>query len=131
MMAAPMLLSLPAGVVADRMGKRRVILAVKWLEVALLLAGSSLLYLRTSGVLTPMAVLVLLGVQAVFLSPARYGILPELLPHERLSAGNGLIELVKPLALVSGVCRWDRPHARRWTALAGRVVACQVCRPRA
>ena len=103
MMVAPMLLSLPAGVVADRMGKRTVILAVKWLELALLLAGSSILYLRPSGVLPALAVLVLLGMQAVFLSPARYGILPELLPHERLSAGNGLIEMVKPLALVSGV----------------------------
>ena len=102
MMFAPMLASLPAGVVADRVGKRSVILAVKWLELALVLVGSALLYLRSSDGLTALAVLVLLGVQAVWISPARFGILPELLPHERLSGGNGLLELVKSLALIAG-----------------------------
>ncbi|MEJ7637995.1 MAG: hypothetical protein WKF75_08445 [Singulisphaera sp.] len=76
MMVSPMLLSLPAGAVADRMGKRSVILAMKWLELALLLAGSSLLYLRPSGGLPALAVLFLLGVQVVLLSPAKDGILP-------------------------------------------------------
>ncbi|HZW29750.1 MAG TPA: MFS transporter, partial [Isosphaeraceae bacterium] len=48
-------------------------------------------------------VLCLLGVQLALFGPAKYGILPEILPHERLSAGNGLIEMGSNLAILSGI----------------------------
>jgi acyl-[acyl-carrier-protein]-phospholipid O-acyltransferase / long-chain-fatty-acid--[acyl-carrier-protein] ligase len=48
-------------------------------------------------------VLGLLGVQTAFFMPAKYGILPEILPHERLSAGNGLLEMISNLAILAGI----------------------------
>ena len=50
-----------------------------------------------------MAVLALLGVQTAFFVPAKYGILPEILPHERLSAGNGLLEMSSNMAILAGI----------------------------
>ena len=42
------------------------------------------------------AVIFLASTQAAFFSPAKYGLLPELLPDELLSWGNGILELTLP-----------------------------------
>ncbi len=84
------------------MSKRSVIVAMKVLELVLMLAGTAALYLQPEGGLLPMVVLGLLGVQTAFFVPAKYGILPEILPHERLSAGNGLLEMTSNLAILAG-----------------------------
>jgi acyl-[acyl-carrier-protein]-phospholipid O-acyltransferase/long-chain-fatty-acid--[acyl-carrier-protein] ligase len=97
-----MLVSLPAGVLADRFSKRSVILAMKVLELALMLAGMAVLMARPTGGTPALVVLGLLGVQAALFSPAKYGILPEILPHERLSSGNGQLELWNNLAILAG-----------------------------
>ena len=47
-------------------------------------------------------ILGLLGVQAALFSPSKYGILPEILPHEQLSSGNGLMEMWTSLAIIGG-----------------------------
>ena len=44
----------------------------------------------------------MLGVQAALFSPSKYGILPEILPHEKLSSGNGLMEMWANLAIIGG-----------------------------
>jgi acyl-[acyl-carrier-protein]-phospholipid O-acyltransferase/long-chain-fatty-acid--[acyl-carrier-protein] ligase len=49
-----------------------------------------------------LAILGLLGVQASLFSPAKYGILPEILPHDKLSSGNGLLEMWTNLAIIAG-----------------------------
>jgi acyl-[acyl-carrier-protein]-phospholipid O-acyltransferase/long-chain-fatty-acid--[acyl-carrier-protein] ligase len=97
------LISLPAGVLADRVSKRTVIVAMKVLELALLLAGTAALYFQPNGGLLSISVLGVLGVQTAFFVPAKYGILPEILPHERLSAGNGLLEMISNLAIIVGI----------------------------
>ena len=56
---------------------------------------------RRAGV-PAMAILGLLGVQAALFSPSKYGILPEILPHEKLSSGNGLLEMWTNLAIIGG-----------------------------
>ena len=45
----------------------------------------------------------LVGVQTALFIPAKYGILPELLPHEELSAGNGVLETISNLAMLAGL----------------------------
>ena len=57
--------------------------------------------------------------QAALFSPAKYGILPEILPHEQLSTGNGLLEMWTNLAIIGGtvaggviMSRW--PGGRPW-----------------
>ena len=68
------LFSLPAGVLADRASKRSVILAMKALELVLMLAGTAALLVQPQGGVLAMAVLGLLGVQTALFGPAKYGI---------------------------------------------------------
>ena len=49
-----------------------------------------------------LAVLFLLGVQATFFGPVKYGILPDLLATEDLMTGNALIEAGTFLAILLG-----------------------------
>jgi acyl-[acyl-carrier-protein]-phospholipid O-acyltransferase/long-chain-fatty-acid--[acyl-carrier-protein] ligase len=97
-----LVVSLPAGVIADRISKHTVIVAMKVFEVALMAAAIAALMAVPSGGVPALVILGLLGVQAGVFSPAKYGILPEVLPHERLAMGNGLIELWNNLAILVG-----------------------------
>ena len=56
--------------------------------------------------------LFLIALQATFFSPAKYGILPEMLPDRDLSRANGLLEMSTFVAIVAG--HGDRRlHVRR------------------
>jgi LPLT family lysophospholipid transporter-like MFS transporter len=44
----------------------------------------------------------IVGVGACIYGPAKYGILPEILPRERLVKANGMVELLTLLAILSG-----------------------------
>ena len=44
----------------------------------------------------------IVGVGACFYGPAKYGILPEILPRERLVKANGMVELLTLLAILTG-----------------------------
>ncbi|MGA7501084.1 MAG: MFS transporter, partial [Isosphaeraceae bacterium] len=81
--------NLPGGVLADRLSKRKVLLAMKALEMVLMLLGTAVLLINPAGGFPALVILGLLGVQAALFSPSKYGILPEILPHEKLSSGNG------------------------------------------
>lgn len=97
-----MLCSVVAGVLSDRLSKRTVIIAFKTVEVLLMGAGTLALWRDPSGGWPALAVLGALGVHSAFFSPAKYGILPELLPYERLSFGNGLLKMWTFLAIIAG-----------------------------
>src|ERR1700677_614850 len=97
------IISLPAGVLADRVSKRTVIVAMKVLELILMLAGAAALFVQPHGGWLSIGVLGLIGVQTAFFVPAKYGILPEILPHERLSDGNGLLEMTSNLSMLAGI----------------------------
>ena len=96
------LFSLPAGMLADRLSKRSVILAMKTAEIGLMAAGTVALFIDPSGTTLPLIVLGLMGVQSALFSPAKFGILPEILPHERLSAGNAHLAMWTLLAIIAG-----------------------------
>lgn len=96
-----MLFCLPAMALGDRVGKRGLIVATKGLEVLLMLAGTAALWLAPDG-WWPLAVLAGMGAQSALFSPAKYGILPEVLPHHRLSAANGQLEAASFLAIILG-----------------------------
>ena len=70
---------------ADRLSKRSIIVGTKVFELILMLAGVAALIVRPEGGPLTLGVLGLLGVQAALFGPAKYGIIPELVPHERLS----------------------------------------------
>ena len=44
----------------------------------------------------------IVGIGATLYGPAKYGILPEILPRERLVKANGMVELLTLLAILSG-----------------------------
>jgi acyl-[acyl-carrier-protein]-phospholipid O-acyltransferase/long-chain-fatty-acid--[acyl-carrier-protein] ligase len=96
------LFSIVAGLLADRVSKRTIIIAMKVVEMALMSAGTVALWLNPSGGLLPLIVLGGMGVHSALFSPAKYGILPELVPHERLAASNGLLEMWTFLAILTG-----------------------------
>ena len=97
-----MLISIVAGVFSDRFSKRSVIIAMKGVEVGLMGLGTLTLFFNPSGGLLPLVVLAGMGAQSALFSPSKYGILPEILPHERLSMGNGTLELWTFAAIILG-----------------------------
>lgn len=97
------IISLPAGVLADRVSKRTILVATKAFEVVLLAAGTASLAAQPAGDATLLVVLALFGFQAAFFSPAKYGILPEILPHDKLSEGNGRLEMWTFFAVIGGI----------------------------
>ncbi len=96
------LLSLVGGTLADRLSKRSVIIAIKVVEVFLMGAGTVALWLNPAGGTLPLIVLCGMGVHSALFSPSKYGILPELIPHERLAASNGLLEMWTFAAILLG-----------------------------
>ena len=97
-----MLISIISGVFADRLSKRTVIIAMKSVEVGLMAMGTFVLFINPAGGLLPLIVLAGMGAQSAIFSPAKYGILPEILPHHQLSAGNGQLELWTFAAIIMG-----------------------------
>ena len=97
-----MLVSAIAGVFSDRFSKRTVIIVMKSVEILLMGAGTLALFINPAGGLLPLLVLAGMGAQSALFSPSKYGILPELLPHHRLSWGNGQLELWTFVAIIAG-----------------------------
>lgn len=95
------LFSLPAMALGDRVGKRSLVLWTKALEVALMAGGAVALALQPTGWL-PLVVLGGMGAQSALFAPAKYGILPEILPHDRLTTANGRLEAASFLAIILG-----------------------------
>jgi acyl-[acyl-carrier-protein]-phospholipid O-acyltransferase/long-chain-fatty-acid--[acyl-carrier-protein] ligase len=95
-----LLLSTAAGSVADRFSKKRVIVACKAVELALMLL--SLLALPSGNVPLLLGILFCLGAHSAFIGPAKLAILPELLDDSDLSRGNGLMGMMSFLGIVLG-----------------------------
>jgi acyl-[acyl-carrier-protein]-phospholipid O-acyltransferase / long-chain-fatty-acid--[acyl-carrier-protein] ligase len=89
-----------AGQLADRFSKTRVLQITKAFEIVIMSVGMIALYIRSVEML--LAVLFLLAMQANFFSPAKYGILPEMLSEAQLMRANGLLELSTFAAIVLG-----------------------------
>ena len=95
------LFSAPAGLIADRYDKARLIRYVKVAEIALMLLAALGFYLESVGFL--MAVLFLMGTQSTFFGPLKYGILPDQLAEQELIGGNALISAATYLAILTGM----------------------------
>lgn len=96
-----MLGSLPAMALGDRVGKRDLIVWTKALEVLLMALGASALAVAPAGWPT-LAVLGGMGLQSALFAPGKYGILPEVLPHDQLATANGRLEAASFVAIILG-----------------------------
>lgn len=94
------LFSMAGGFLADRFSKRQVTIATKLLEIGSMVLATFSLAIHS--IPLQLTALFFVGTQAALFGPSKYGMLPELLPHERLSWGNGVLELGTFLAIISG-----------------------------
>jgi acyl-[acyl-carrier-protein]-phospholipid O-acyltransferase / long-chain-fatty-acid--[acyl-carrier-protein] ligase len=99
--AVPFILfSMTGGYLADRYSKRAVTIGTKIFEIAVMLfaiAGFAVHSMPMS-----LAALFLASTQGALFGPSKYGLLPEILPENKLSWGNGVIELGTFLAAIVG-----------------------------
>lgn len=99
--AVPFLLfSTVGGWLADRFSKRSVMIGVKLGEVAIMLFASYALWRENQAL--QLAAICLMGVHSTVFAPAKYGVMPEVLPAPQLSAGNGVLELLTFIGIILG-----------------------------
>lgn len=92
-----------AGYLADRYSKRNIIIACKFAEIFIMLAGAVAFSLYTPGHLFFLyVVLFLMGTHSGFFGPAKYGILPEILRSSDLPRANGFILMTTFLSIILG-----------------------------
>lgn len=96
-----------AGWLADRYPKRSALIFWKLAEVGITLVALAGFHLGRHGepTLGPWLVLAtvfLMGTHSAFFVPAKYGVMPEILPPHLLSKGNGLLESLSFLAVILG-----------------------------
>src|SRR5579863_3029821 len=116
-----------AGQLADRCSKTRVLQITKAFEIVIMGVGMLALYARSIEML--LVVLFLLALQANFFSPAKYGILPEMLDEAAISRANGLLEFSTFAAIILGTsggsflfARWKNQPLAMGGALLGIAV---------
>jgi acyl-[acyl-carrier-protein]-phospholipid O-acyltransferase / long-chain-fatty-acid--[acyl-carrier-protein] ligase len=90
-----------AGHLADLVSKRTVLMSVKLFEIAIMLFG--LWTLWTGWIEGMLGVVFLMGLHACVFSPAKYGIVPEILGDRDLSRGNALLEMSTFVSIVLGI----------------------------
>jgi acyl-[acyl-carrier-protein]-phospholipid O-acyltransferase/long-chain-fatty-acid--[acyl-carrier-protein] ligase len=93
-----------AGTLADRYPKRTVLIWTKWLEIV----PMSVSFLSALFLPTPIQYyglilgIFLMETRSAFFSPPKYGILPEIMPNNRLVRANGILQMLTMVAIVSG-----------------------------
>lgn len=89
------------GWLADRFTKKRVVIGVKFLELAAMLIGAyGILTLNWTCVLT---MVFLMGLQSTLFGPALNGSIPELYPPEYVTTANSILKLVTTVAILLGM----------------------------
>ncbi|GGK85904.1 acyl-[ACP]--phospholipid O-acyltransferase [Amphritea balenae] len=91
----------PAGFLADKYPKNRVMKFSAWAAVAATLLITLCYYL---GWFVPaFALTFVLALQSAFYSPAKYGYIKELVGEKNITEGNGWIQAVTMVAILSGI----------------------------
>ncbi len=89
-----------AGQFSDKYSKQRVSIVAKWSEIPIaLLAFYGLWHQNLTFAMTA---LFIIAMQSTFFSPAKFGILPELVPVHKLSRVNGTINMFTWAAIILG-----------------------------
>lgn len=98
---APFLIfSMIAGRVSDRIGKPAVIRGTKFWELLVIVAAIASLLCKS--IPWMMVMLFMLSMQATFFSPAKYGVLPEMMPDAELPEANAYLNLSTFAAILLG-----------------------------
>ncbi len=92
--------SMFGGWLADRFSKQRVMAGVKLTEIFIMLFAALALGLHSLPL--QLGAVFLMGCHSAFFGPSKYGILPEILPLDKLSWGNGIVELLTFVGIILG-----------------------------
>ena len=95
------LLFTPAGFGSDKWSKPRVLRSAAWIALGLTLLITLFYYLGWFW--AAFAMTFLLGAQATFYSPAKYGYIKELVGAAELTTANGLVQAVSTIAILAGI----------------------------
>jgi len=95
-----LLLSATSGQLSDRIDKGRLMRAVKWLEVAIMLLGAWGFAVGSFGIL--LVCTLAMGAHSTLFGPAKYAYLPQHLGPAEIVAGNGLVEMGTFVAILLG-----------------------------
>jgi len=101
-----LLLAAPAGYLADRFSKQRVVVACKLAEIAIMTIAIAAILIGNVALL--LVVVALMGAQSALFGPSKLGSIPEMLDESKISAANGLIGLTTVIsaALGTAVGNW-------------------------
>ncbi|MGI9518893.1 MAG: MFS transporter [Pirellulaceae bacterium] len=89
-----------AGQFSDKYSKRTVCVVVKLAEVAI--AVIALWGFLIGNVWIVLAAMILISVQSAFFTPAKFGILPEIVEQPKLSRANGTLNMFTYIAIIFG-----------------------------
>ncbi len=89
-----------AGFLADRFSKRTVMIIVRFISLATVILAVFALHLHNTWFM--LAILFAMATETVFFSPAKYGILPEVLATTEISYANGLLQTTTYIAILLG-----------------------------
>jgi acyl-[acyl-carrier-protein]-phospholipid O-acyltransferase/long-chain-fatty-acid--[acyl-carrier-protein] ligase len=95
-----LLFSSGAGVLADRISKRTIIVFTKILELVIMLFG--ILAVSLEWEFGSYAALFLMATQSAIFGPSKYGIIPELVESKKVSKANGSLTSFTYLAIILG-----------------------------
>lgn len=95
-----LLFSAFSGLMADRYSKRNIIAFTKFFELIFMILGTIAFWYESRW--GSYLVLFLMAAQTTLFGPSKYGILPELVPQEKISKSNGLMTSFTFLAIISG-----------------------------
>lgn len=117
--SAPFILfAMLGGWMADRFSKQRVMVKVKVAEMFIMIFVA--IALSTPGTPLKLVAIFMMGCHSAIFAPSKYGILPEILPHNKLSWGNGILELLTFMGVILGTAAAgifsDNFKGREWVA---------------
>ena len=94
-----------AGFLNDRMPKTRWLVGGNLIKLSGTAIGLAAVYAMTGAAshAAQVAAYCVVGIGACVYSPAKYGILPEVVPTERLVKANGTVEMLTLVAIVAGL----------------------------
>lgn len=95
------LLAAPAGFLADRFSKQKVIVICKAAELAIMLAAVLAIHLGSVSLM--LVVVTAMGTQSALFGPSKLGSIPEMLHESKISSANGVLELTTVIAVTVGM----------------------------
>ncbi len=90
-----------AGPLADRHSKRSISVLMKWIEIPLAItAGFGFI---TGNFWIAAITMFMLATQSTFFSPAKYGMIPEIVNDANVSRANGILNMTTNVAIIVGM----------------------------